>query len=216
MFRYRNSQFRFGLAACAAVILHVFFLTLSPVMDKTNISEQPRPISIQLSKEEAPATQEPSKPDLIEPSESAQQSQQPVSSSQVIHRLPDSKQPSQSTVRLQTSVTSSSFRSFLSSETQRHSNQSKSTIQAFGDTFEEVYNPDTSATEITSDMLPDGTGVFMAKVNGRRLCGAQVVQMLSGDGLGVDTQGGFLTRDCTPEKKFILDMSKPNNGSMSR
>ncbi|RBP53765.1 hypothetical protein [Arenicella xantha] len=209
-------KLRLMSAAFVAVVLHGLILSQTIITPtQSNLASSP-PLSVQLLTQK-PELQE-LKQDVLPPEPESltepvkQEDPSAVTPTTVlVANAKDDPQPIP-TVRLPTTVVSSEFRSFLQEETKQHANSNQQEVNAFSQTFETVYVPDESPTEITRDMLPTDSGVFMTVVNGKRVCGTKIIQLLSSDGLGVDTEGSYLIKDCAPKETFVLDMNKPNNG----
>ena len=120
---------------------------------------------------------------------------------------------SEPTVKVEATVTSTSFKAWLEHDTQTFTSSNPGALDKFDKTFspEPIY---TSPPELSPDnpqSRPARSTTFKVEKNGRRTCMARIINMLD-----VSAQDSFTAKDCTPPKKFELDMKKPNNGWMDR
>ena len=197
------------IAVTAAIIFHIAALSLQFSFDAYAPESE---ISIQVQLQTPAPQEEPEMEEIVlpEPDPAVSPPAQEIDPSTLISSKPDPEsEPAK--VRLQTSPFSKSFNSFVQSETERHRQQNPQQLQNFSDTFEFAFQADESPTEITRDVLPRDSGAFMAEVNGKRLCGYKVDSLLE-----VTEAPMILTKDCTPQAKFELNLAAPNNGWMAR
>jgi len=120
----------------------------------------------------------------------------------------------QTSTKLQLSINSKEFRRFIESETERNANEAGKSIADFNQTFEtaplEGYAEELSPYH--SDSIPKGgNNDFAVAKDGRVRCFVRTLNLLDG------TAGAnFVSKDCTPKKKFDLKLNQPNNGWSNR
>ncbi|GHA14313.1 hypothetical protein GCM10008090_25110 [Arenicella chitinivorans] len=111
-------------------------------------------------------------------------------------------------------VSLSAVRQFIETDSHLHGDQNPNAVARFSNTFETEFEKDDSPKQLTRDMLPNDTGVFMATIDGQRRCGAKIIPMLSSGGLGDNQDVSILHKSCEPKQTFDLRLNKPRNPSM--
>jgi len=124
------------------------------------------------------------------------------------------KPSSQVSDKLQLSLDSKAFRRFLKSETERNSKEAGESIANFKQTFEaaprQEYAEELSPYHADS-IQKGGNNDFALAQDGRVTCAVRTLNMLD-----VTASSNYVYKDCTPEKKFELNLNQPNNGWTNR
>ncbi len=118
-----------------------------------------------------------------------------------------------STIVIQTSPQSTSFKRWLSSETETYTHQNPSSIADFDTTFEEPkrYQSPTELSPYNPKSTPRGSTTFVTEQKGKRTCMVKNINLLD-----ISAGPSFVAKDCTPEKKFDLKLNRANNGWSQR
>lgn len=130
----------------------------------------------------------------------------------IIVAKPSTETAAEPKLKLQTN--SDQFKRFLQQETDNYRVDNPQTVTEFSQTFEQSIIEDTSMVNDTPEARAQlrGIGVFAKQdKQGNRTCYGQIFNMLD-----VSAAPSYVGKDCTPEKKFELNMNKPNNGWMDR
>ncbi len=200
------------VAVTLAVLAHssLLLITLDDY-DLTQIENQT--LSISLVKEDPKPPPEPKQ------AQTEKLQINPVQIEEVTAAQQDDDLVDEAKTRIQTSLMSNAFKSFVQRETDNYRNANPDSVEEFSTTFDETITNYENIPLQTKRGLAQAraTGVFMIQnKNGGRTCGASVPQLLSGSGHDDGSTEMFLGKDCTPEKKFELNLNKPNNGWMDR
>lgn len=181
----------------------VFNVTLleEPSLDETAVKETER------LNDKQPETQQ--QTSNIEPAEPTVEKPQPPQDILVVEQ---NKQPEPRT-KIETSVSSTSFRAWLETETQTFTTTNPESVAKFDDTFspEPIYISPRELSPYNPKSVPRGSTTFKTELNGKVTCKAKILDMLD-----VSAGPSFTAKDCTPPKKFELNLAKPNNGWMAR
>lgn len=212
------------LALLGAVVLHLALLLIQfsfelQTLDADNelsitlLNEQPvEKLETPKPRKQEPKKQEPKKQELDKPSTNPRSSIQPRPAptiDNVIVAQPSDQKNEQPKVSLNLSTNSDQFKKFLRNETDSYTSANPESLES----FEQTFTPSTTAvTEVSpssksSQRQMRRTGVGMSQdKNGKRTCFAQI------PGLNSDFETPqLLSKDCTPPKKFNLDLDKPRN-----
>ena len=124
---------------------------------------------------------------------------------------PSSKSSSSlvTTTKIQTSLNSKDFVRFIESETENYAEDRPKSVSGFGETFapEEYYKSPEELNPRNPNYRPPAYRTdYAIESKGKRTCVLKIVNLLSTGG-----GDGFVYSDCTPEKKFELDLNKPKN-----
>jgi hypothetical protein len=136
----------------------------------------------------------------------------PITFDQVIATKP-STDNDVSTIVIQTSLQSTSFKRWLSSETETYIHQNPSSITNFDTTFD-VSKPYQSPTELSPynpKSIPRGRTTFVTEHKGKRTCMVKNIDLLD-----ISAGPSFVAKNCTVEKKFDLNLKRANNGWSQR
>lgn len=118
-------------------------------------------------------------------------------------------------IKLQTSLDHRSIQKFVDQETELYRQENPESVNIFSQTFE----PSGSATNnvLGTDSVHEraeirGIGVFATQdKTGNRTCYAETLDLLD-----PAASSSSVGKDCTPKKKFDLQINKPNNGWTER
>lgn len=126
----------------------------------------------------------------------------------IIVAQPDETESEQSSTKVVVNTNSDEFNKFLNNETDSFRNANPKSLGEFSQTFEEPRREFNEVTmvgkEAEAQIRQMGVGMSQDK-NGNRTCYTQTLDLL-GNG-----SPKLLSKDCTPPKKFILDLDKPRN-----
>ena len=196
-----------------AVALHLLLLGIHLSVDVPLSKGKPE-LSITLLNEQP--TQEPSPPEpiappsddsFVEPPSPAKTANDQVENIIVVE--PSESAPPPERPRVQININSDDFKQFLRNETDEYQRSNPAAIGDFNQTFEPI---DDDATVVSArskqaqaQIRQNGVGMSQDK-NGRRTCYAQIPNIADSN-----APPSTLSKDCTPPKKFILDLDKPRN-----
>ncbi|MBL4670680.1 MAG: hypothetical protein JKX81_00360 [Arenicella sp.] len=116
-------------------------------------------------------------------------------------------------IAIQTSPQSTSFKRWLSSETETFIRQNPDSMANFDTTFEESI-PHQSPKELSPyhpKSISRGNTTFATEHKGKRTCMVRNINLLD-----ISAGPSFVAKDCTTEKKFDLKLNRPNNGWSQR
>ena len=216
------------LALTAAALLHVFILSRTllapefPSLQKKTLTvtifeeklQQPEPEPEQAK--EAPA-EEPIK-DIVEPtpllpSAEAEPNPEavPIADDLVVATKPAKE--SEAIVMIQISSQSTLFKRWLKSETDSFANQAPESVGKFDQTFEAtpVYESPEELSPYRRNSVPRASTTFKTEYKGKRTCYVKDMNLLD-----ISASPLLVTKDCTVEKKFDLQLNQPNNGWADR
>jgi len=119
----------------------------------------------------------------------------------------------QEKIVIQTSPQSTQFKRFLDSETDRYIKQNPGLIGEFDQTFNPLpgYESPKELAPGHPESIPRHRTDFAQEANGKRTCLLKVPNLLN-----VHAGPNYVSKDCTREKEFELDLNKPNNGWTER
>jgi len=221
-----------SLAAGAALAIHLLLLALR-IVSSPLLSNEEIPITVNLKLDEvkeppidepeseppeAEQTPEPIVEQTIEPIAEAVSVPEPRAEKPEVNAqdLIIATKPSadvQEKILIQTSPQSTQFKRFLDSETERFIQQNPDLIGAFDQSFEPP-PVEESPIELASgntQSISRGRNAYATESNGRRTCGVKTLNLLD-----IHASPTYVGADCTPEKKFVLELNKPNNGWTER
>ncbi|MEM7360428.1 MAG: hypothetical protein AAF431_15130 [Pseudomonadota bacterium] len=194
-----------------AVLLHLSLLLMEMDLIPSDYSQdnlkflrviiQPARIREQSAEAETP----------VSDSENQREITQPKVNQPVVVAQPYDK--STSSVRIP-SVHSQAFENFLQQETQAQIERNQEQLQMFDQSFASpgIRAPAEPTSRRTLVRHLSRTGVGMTEdEKGNRTCYALMHNMLD-----ATAAPAILGKDCTPPRKFELDLEKPNNGWMDR
>jgi len=106
-------------------------------------------------------------------------------------------------ITIQTSAQSNLFKYWLKSETEEFARQNPDSIANFDTTFNES-KPYQAPKELAPDnpkSIPRGSTTFVTQKKGKKTCMVKNLNLLD-----ITAGPSFVAKDCTPEKKFILNL----------
>lgn len=217
------SKHKLLIAFACALLFHSVLIGPNWQLD-TNISnpgfvEPPLSVSIQVDEQAPEPTIEQTKEEVVKVEKEVKPEAEPtplVEPRAISELLTTREESIQDTAqpRIKISPNSKEFRRFLRSETNSYIEKNPETVGRFDRTFEaaplEGYAEELSPYH--SGSIPKGgNNDFAVAKDGRVTCVVRTLNMLD-----VTASDNFVTKDCTPEKPFELDLNKPNNGWMDR
>jgi len=211
------------IAGVLAVCVHILLLLITFKDNRESLaSTKALSVTLKIEEQEKEIQEQPLQtPEETKPAIAEQLQESPP---KVMEAEPKDDLLSEPETVLTTSLLSQEFKALIQQETHTYRQANPNSVEEFSETFEdsEKANQDYSLGSkagLTKEglALARSIGVFMSQdKNGRRTCGAYTHQLLIGGSFDGDSLGGVVTKDCTPEKKFKLNLSKPNNGWMNR
>ena len=228
----KTPKYSVYLAFIAAMLLHASLLLIT-----RTIGNGPRvepPLSVTLIKEHAPETPEETRqPSIEEPISSVEpepveepqpnREPQPIKEPQPTITKPthtpviasdilvDTRQSknSQEKPNIQVSTQSESFKKWLALETDSFANKNSESVGKFNQSFKarSVYQSPKELSPFQGNPSFGGSTDYVTEYKGKRTCHLEIINLL--DASGSPT---FITKDCTPPKKFELNLKQPNNG----
>jgi len=127
----------------------------------------------------------------------------------IIVAKPSTDDSKQAKVSVDVSINGDEFKKFLRNETDSFRNANPKTLESFNQTFGRPKRDDTKVSGQTNgartQALKNGVGQSIDE-NGRHTCYALIPNIT--DPFGPPSS---VSKDCTPPKKFILDLDKPVN-----
>lgn len=204
-------------ALVLAVVVHGLLLLIRfSYQPMTQVENQVLTVNFQSEQQTAPNLvtdeQQAEDPQVVDP----KPKQAPAKATIVLQAADDSKEP---TIAIQTSINSNAFKRLIQQETDDYREANPSSVSEFSKTFDEVTREVEEIPLMNKEGLAEAarTGVFMSQdKHGNRRCFASASKLLSGGGHAESLAGVMLGKDCTPKKKFELNLNKPNNGWMDR
>ena len=213
-------------ALVAAILLHASLLLIT-----RTIGNGPRvepPLSVTLIKEHAPDTaEETHQPPIEEPISSVEPEpveepqpnrepqptitkppHTPVIASDILVDTRQSKN-SQEKPNIQVSTQSESFKKWLALETDSFANKNSESVGKFNQSFKAspAYQSPEELSPFQGNPSFGGSTDYVTEYKGKRTCHLEIINLLD-----VSGSPTFITKDCTPPKKFELNLKQPNNG----
>lgn len=202
-----TSTRNFALALIAAVCLHGLLLVqklsfkeiaqnketrLKVIMLTQDVNQPESDLGLLAEKTEENVTQESAKA-----STAATKLNQII----VVNRSIDSDS---NTISIQTSPQSNSFKRWLKSETDSFIRQNPDSIANFDTTFDESkpYQAPKELAPGNPKSIPRGSTTFVTQQKGKRTCMVKNLNLLD-----ITAGPNFVAKDCTPEKKFTLNLN---------
>jgi hypothetical protein len=149
-----------------------------------------------------------------QPADLTQQTSKPASPSIKLDEVIVSSNSTDVTrITIQTSPQSTSFKRWLSSETETHIRQNPSSVANFDMTFEKsiLYQSPEELSPYNPKSTPRGSTTFVTEHKGKRTCMVKNINLLD-----ISAGPSFVAKDCTPENKFDLKLNRANNGWSQR
>lgn len=209
-----TSTRHFAFALIAALCLHGLLLAQKLVFSEVALNKQST-LKVTMLKQETD-TLEPVPRSKLAPktADVTQQTIKPASPSIKLDEVIVSSNSTDVTrITIQTSLQSTSFKQWLSSETEIHINQNPSSVADFDTTFEESI-PYLSPEELSPynpKSITRGSTTFVTEHKGKKTCMVKNINLLD-----ISAGPSFVAKDCTPEKKFDLKLNRANNGWSQR
>jgi len=217
-----TSMRNLSLAAGAALVIHLLVLAQRTVYTLPLLNEEvPITVNIGLDEPEQPELEQKPEPiveQTIEPiaeivSVLEPRAEKPEVNAQDLIIATKPSADVQEKILIQTSPQSTQFKRFLDTETERFIQQNPDLIGAFDQSFEPP-PVEESPIELASgntQSISRGRNAYATESNGRRTCGVKTLNLLD-----IHASPTYVGADCTPEKKFVLELNKPNNGWTER
>ena len=222
-------RYSLSLAFCLALLLHIVLLSRTWLASSDILAIAEKPLSVSLIKEPEKADLVPellldevrqevkerpipeSNPEIkIEEQQASKPDEELVPSAEVIINQSTSEETESNTeiTQIQTSLNSRSFSRFIESETKAYVEKAPESVNRFDKTFApQEYD---QAIEELSPLSPKYTTPsrtdYAYEHNGKRTCVLRVVNALD-----IIEGDYFVYGDCSPDKKFELDLNKPRN-----
>ena len=216
-------------AFCLALLLHTLFLsrTWLPSSDSSTAIE--KPLSVLLIKDtEEPDLKPESQEEVIEPIEerpapeknieehlvnTPKEELEPTVEIIVDQASSEDKESKIEVTQIQTSLNSRSFSRFIESETKNYAEEAPESVSKFDKTFapQQYYKSPEELNPLSPKYTKPTRTDYAIERNGKRTCLLRIVNMLD-----ITKGDSFVAQDCTPEKKFELDLNKPQNGWTKR
>lgn len=116
-------------------------------------------------------------------------------------------------IAIQTSRRSNLFKNWLKSETDRFSSQNLNAVSSFDKTFEAslLNQSPKELSPYNPKAVPRGDTIFATELKGKRTCFVKDMNLLD-----ITVGAMFISKGCTPKKKFDLKLNQSNNGWSNR
>ncbi len=212
-----KSESRLLLAGSLAVLTHALLITTTLQTSKP-VTRSAHTVSVTLLKEEQEEDRAPKEEPSSADDQVAQQAKE-FADTDVVSEIEvgdEGPEPTLETpkVRIQTSISGDLLKKFVQSETRRYQKKNPASVSQFSNTFiktvEKVEEIELDSREARAYIR--GTSNFATQdKHGNRTCYGKIENFQD-----ITAGPSYVANDCTPLKKFELNLNKPNNGWMNR
>lgn len=207
-----------SLAIAAAMFVHLLVLAQRLTVHAPLFSVEETPITVSIQTEDA--SEQP-----IDDVESESDTEQKQDAEEIVEQALSPKEPKVKTVDLIIATKPSAslqekiviqalphgnqFKRFLNSEGERYVSENPDSVSEFDKTFnaKSRYESPEELAPSHPESIPRGRTDFAQESNGRRTCLLKVLNLID-----IHASSNYVSKPCTPKKKFELKLNQPNNG----